>query len=275
MTELPDEDWIKLSQFAETLADAAAQITVSAFRHVVPMENKLEGPGFDPVTKADRDAEAKIRHLIEDQFPAHGIDGEEYGQMRMEAEWRWILDPIDGTRAFISGLPTWGTLIALAYRGSPVIGIIDQPYLKERYLGNPQGAYLNGTPIKTRSLKALNKATLTTTDPDLFQDRNEKAGFQALKNKCQLIRYGLDCYGYAVMASGHMDLVLESGLNSYDMAALVPVIRGAGGVATDWNGIPVDQDGAVEGQILAAANADLHGEAVRILSEAQASVQSD
>ncbi|NVJ97070.1 MAG: histidinol-phosphatase [Alphaproteobacteria bacterium] len=224
-----------LCAFACRLADAAAEVTLKYFRSPIGVDNKEEGTGFDPVTKADQGAEEAIRALIETEYPDHGIFGEEFGIKAASGPFEWVLDPVDGTRAFISGLPTWGTLIALRYNGEPIIGVIDQPYLRERYLGWPGGATLNGEPIKTRSCASLGTATISTTDPDLFKG-HERPAFNTLLNESQLVRYGLDCYAYAVMASGHMDLVIESGLKPYDMMALIPVVRGAGGSATNWEG---------------------------------------
>lgn len=234
-TTLPTDEIERLCRFACELADAAAEVTLKYFRAPIGIDNKLGDGGFDPVTKADQGAEKAIRALIDDQYPYHGIHGEEFGIKEANSLFEWVLDPVDGTRAFISGLPTWGTLIALKYNGVPVIGVIDQPYLKERYLGWPGGSTLNGEPIKTRACSGLGTATLSTTDPDLFT-ASERPRFDKIRDKSQLIRMGLDCYAYAVMASGFMDLVIESGLQPYDMMALIPVIRGAGGSATNWEG---------------------------------------
>jgi len=225
----------ELCAFACTLADAAADVTLDYFRQPLGVDDKDKGDGFDPVTKADQGAEKAIRALIEAHYPDHGIFGEEFGIKDANGPFEWVLDPVDGTRAFISGLPTWGTLIGLRYNGEPVIGVIDQPYIKERYLGWPGGATLNGMPISTRTCPSLDKATLSSTDPNLFKG-TERDRFDTLIRETRLVRYGLDCYAYAVMAAGHMDLVVESGLKPYDMMALIPVIRGAGGCATNWEG---------------------------------------
>lgn len=229
----------ELKAFACQLADAAATISLKYFRQTVPVDNKLSDGGFDPVTQADRGAEQAIRDLIESRYPEHQIFGEEFGRKRTDSPFEWVLDPIDGTRAFISGLPTWGTLIGLRYEGEPIIGVIDQPYVRERYLGwyaaTASGATLNGNPISTRACPTMAAATLSTTDPDLFKDF-ERPLFDELLAQSKLVRYGLDCYAYAILASGFFDVILESGLEPYDMMALIPVVRGAGGSATGWSG---------------------------------------
>lgn len=258
---LPIEEIETLKTFACDLADAAAAVTLSYFKKPISIDDKDEGTGFDPVTKADREAEAAIRELLERHYPEHGIHGEEFGRKETSSDYEWILDPIDGTRAFISGTPSWGTLIALMYKGTPVIGIIDQPYIKERYLGWTTGATLNGEPLVTRSCPSLNKATLSTTDPALFND-SERAAFDQLVSETRLVRYSLDCYAYAVMSAGHMDVVVESGLKPYDMMALIPVIRGAGGIATNWEG---NEPGNC-GRIIAVGDAALAGPTVSLLA---------
>ncbi len=224
-----------LKSFACELADAAAEVTLKYFRQKVDIDNKLGDSGFDPVTEADQGAERAIRALIDERFPDHSIHGEEYGIKKTDSPFEWVLDPVDGTRAFISGLPTWGTLIALKHEGVPVIGVLDQPYIKERYLGWTEGATLNGEAISTRSCASLSDATISTTDPDLFKD-DERTCFNAILNQSKLIRYGMDCYAYGIVAAGFMDLVIESGLKPYDMMALIPIVRGAGGSATNWQG---------------------------------------
>ena len=233
--DLPGQEIETLKAFALELADAAAEVTLSYFKKPISIDDKDKGAGFDPVTKADQGAEKAIRALIEARYPDHGIFGEEFGIKEASGPFEWVLDPVDGTRAFISGLPTWGTLIALRYKGVPIIGVVDQPYIRERYLGWPGGASLNGEPIKTRPCPSLETATISTTDFALFKD-HERGAFENLRKSSRLIRYGLDCYAYAVMSAGHMDLVIESGLKPYDMMALIPVIRGAGGSATNWEG---------------------------------------
>jgi len=253
-----------LTSFVSELADAAASITTQYFKAPLNVENKLAGDAFDPVTKADREAEKAIRALIEARYPEHDIFGEEFGRSDKGSDFEWVLDPIDGTRAYISGLPSWGTLIALKYKGSPVIGVIDQPYIGERYIGWTNGATLNGKPISVRKCGNLSNATLATTDPALFT-LAERPAFDAVLADSKLVRYGLDCYAYAVVAAGHMDLVVESGLEPYDMMALIPVVRGAGGIATNWEGgNPGDC-----GRLLVAGDATVHAEVCAILEAEQ------
>ena len=251
-----------LTSFASELVDAAAAVTLKFFKSPINVDNKLAGGAFDPVTEADQRAERTIRSLIEKHYPDHDIFGEEYGRTNKGSDFEWVLDPIDGTRAFISGLPSWGTLIALKYQGVPVIGVIDQPYIKERYIGWTSGASLNGAPLKTRACESLALATLSTTDPNLFTAA-ERPAFNQILEKSRLVRYGLDCYAYAVVAAGHMDLVIESGLNPYDMMALIPVIRGAGGIATNWQG----QSPGDCGRLIASGDAKTHAEALEILAK--------
>lgn len=234
----------ELSRFAQSLADAAAEVTLQHFRQPIDVDNKLSDDGFDPVTLADQGAEKAIRTMIEKQYPDHGIVGEEFGNKATDGPFEWVLDPIDGTRAFISGLPTWGTLIGLKYEGSPLIGVIDQPYIGERYVGWTTGASLNGTPIRTRPCGNLGTATLSTTDANLFSPE-DRLIFDQILERTQLVRYGLDCYAYAVLSAGFLDIVMESGLQPYDMMALIPVIRGAGGSATCWRGGAPGADGTL------------------------------
>nr|WP_262694330.1 histidinol-phosphatase [Kordiimonas aquimaris] len=250
MTKQLDDQMIEeLKAFACQLADAAEKVSLLHFRKKVAVEDKGNPDWFDPVTVADRGAEEAIRALIDTHYPEHNIVGEEFGVKKTDSLFEWVLDPIDGTRAFISGLPTWGTLIALKYDGVPVIGVIDQPYLKERYLGWTTGATLNGEPISTRACEGLNNATISTTDADLF-NANERPLFDDILGQSRLVRYGMDCYAYGIVAAGHMDAVIEAGLQPYDMMALIPVVRGAGGVAVNWNG---DAPGA-DGRLIAAGD---------------------
>lgn len=259
-----------LKAFSCTLADAAAEVSMRYFRQPFTVDDKDKGDGFDPVTRADQGAEKAIRALIEDHFPDHGIFGEEFGVKTGAGEFEWVLDPIDGTRAFISGLPTWGTLIALKYQGEPVIGLIDQPYLKERYLGWTTGASLNGKAISTRPCATLATATLSTTDANLFTAEERPLFDQVLKS-VRLARYGMDCYAYAIVASGHMDVVIESGLKPYDLMALIPVVRGAGGMMTNWHGDAPTTDG----RLVAMGDAALETEILTHLSGAPRIGSSD
>lgn len=250
---------MSFAAFASRLAAAAREVTLLAAERSI--EDKSKGGIFDPVTDADRDAERAMRDLIEAEYPDHGIAGEEYGDRPGRGPHRWSLDPIDGTRSFICGLPTWTTLIALLEQDEPILGLIDAPRLDELYIGDGKHAWLNGESIETSACRSLGTARLSTTDPYLFQGR-EAAGFARLRNAVRVTRYGHDAYGYARLAAGTIDLVAESGLKPHDWQALVPVIRGAGGMVGNWRG---DAD-LSEGQILAAATRDLFDEAVAVLS---------
>ncbi len=262
------EDRAIFGPFSAALADAAQAVTLTHFDTSVIVEGKpAKNAAFDPVTIADRGAEAAIRALITAHHPAHGIRGEEYGVFEGDSEFTWVLDPIDGTRAYISALPVWGTLVALTRRTRPVLGIMDQPVTGERFIGFGDEAFLqtNHTPrrtLRTRNCASLAMATLCTTDPYLFTTA-ERTGFERLRSATRLQRYGLDCYGYAALARGGIDLVIESGLEDYDIAALIPIVEGAGGIITNWRGEPAWHGG----QVLACGDARIHQEAMAILSE--------
>ena len=253
-----------LTDFFHVLCDAASEQTLPLFRSGLGVSNKLI-EDFDPVTEADRQAEVAIRTLIEDRFPDHGIVGEEFGRVRENAAHQWIIDPIDGTRAFISGLPVWGTLIGLYQDGIPVAGVMDQPFTRERYIsvgGNSRliMAGRDTTKLQSSSVGDISQATLMTTSPHLLTGAKEKSYFEVEK-AVKLFRYGCDCYAYCLLAAGQIELVIETGLNIYDIAALIPIIEGAGGVVTNWEGGDASQGGA----ILAAANRDLHKQALELL----------
>jgi histidinol phosphatase-like enzyme (inositol monophosphatase family) len=254
----------EIENFLHELCEVAARETLPRFRRPMSIDNKLDG-GFDPVTIADQQAEAAIRAHVARQYPAHGVIGEESPAYQENAEYCWIIDPIDGTRAFISGLPSWGTLIGLTRNKTPVAGIMHQPFTGERYLATGDGAFLVHhrlrTGLRTSSRKKLAEATLLTTSPFHFPDR-KIAAYQAVERQCRLARYGFDCYGYAMVAAGHVDLVIESDLNAFDIVALIPIIEQAGGVVTNWQG-DVACNG---GDILASANPQLHEQALAILS---------
>jgi inositol-phosphate phosphatase/L-galactose 1-phosphate phosphatase/histidinol-phosphatase len=246
---------------ASQLADASGAIIRRHFRRRLTVDEK---PDHTPVTKADRAAEAAMRRLIAARFPAHGILGEEYGGVRTDAEHVWVLDPIDGTKSFISGVPLFGTLIALTHRGRPVLGVIDQPISRERWIG-AQGrrTTLNGKPVKTRACRSLDAATLYATAPDMFGKR-DAAAFARLRRRVALARFGADCYAYALLASGFIDLVAEADLKPYDFCALAPVIEGAGGTITDWRGKPLHL--ASDGRVLAAGDKRLARRARALLA---------
>ncbi|MCF6291959.1 MAG: histidinol-phosphatase [Robiginitomaculum sp.] len=253
--------------FAHRLANAAQKPALKYFRQRVEVQNKLGRGEFDPVTLADRQAEQAIRTLIESQYPDHNIRGEEFGEKQTGSEWKWIIDPIDGTRAYISGLPVWGVLIGLYNNGQPVLGVMDQPFTNERFTGSANGSFLyqNGhkAQISTRSCSALSSATISTTDPYLFNPQ-ERIVFETIRETSRLQRYGLDCYAYSMLAMGGIDLVIESGLQDYDIAALIPIIEAAGGIISNWSG----GSAAKGGQILASGDLQLHKSALEILRPA-------
>jgi len=248
---------------AQRLADAAGAVIRPYFRNEFGLETK---PDASPVTLADRAAEAAMRKIIEAEHPTDGIIGEEYGTERGGASRIWVLDPIDGTTSFIAGRPIFGTLIALLQDGWPVLGIIDQPINGERWLGvMGRPTTFNGALVKTSACPDIAQALLGTTSPHLFTD-HEATHFMALASQCakRRIIYGGDCYNYGLVASGHVDLVVESGLKLYDFAALVPIVEGAGGRMCDWKGEPLDAASA--GDVLACGDPARVEEVVDILS---------
>ncbi|HYW16621.1 MAG TPA: inositol monophosphatase family protein [Allosphingosinicella sp.] len=258
------DDLETFADFARDLARAARLETLAGCRSGLDgVENKLEA-GFDPVTEYDRNSEVAMRRLIESRFPGHGISGEELADRAAEGRWSWSLDPIDGTRAYICGLPSWTTLIALLDDGEPVLGAVDVPRLDELYLGDSSGARMFGVGEERRlavsGCRTIAEARLSTTDPYLFEGA-EAEGFERLRRSARLTRYGLDAYAYALVAAGSLDLVAESGLKPHDYNALVPLVRAAGGAVSNWSG--GSDLGA--GQIVAAANEALLEEACRLL----------
>ncbi|MCY6379238.1 histidinol-phosphatase [Hoeflea prorocentri] len=250
--------------FFHELADAAAKETLPRFRTNAAVTNKLES-GFDPVTEADRSAEAAIRALIKENFPDHGIMGEEYGSEGLDAEYVWVIDPVDGTRAFISGLPVWGTLIGLYRNGRSIAGLMDQPFTGERYLADQNGAIYRGPDgqrtIHARDCGDLSAATLFTTSPHLFLPE-EFPFYRAVEERVNLFRYGCDCYAYTLVAAGHADLVIENGLQAYDVGGLIAILEAAGAVMTDWQGGRPEQGG----NIIAAGSRTVHAEALELLN---------
>lgn len=255
-----------LAAFACALADAARAVTLPAAAEAQQPENKATDGHFDPVTAADRGAEQAMRALIEADYPEHGIDGEEYGSRPTLGRLRWSLDPIDGTRAFICSLPSWTTLIALLEDDVPILGLIDAPAIGERYLGLDGKTELitasGARALATSGCVSLGEARLATTDPYLFTAA-EAEGFARLRGAVRLTRYGWDAYGYARLAAGGIDLVVESALQPYDLNALVPVVRGAGGIVGNWRG----GDDLGGGDLVAAASRPLFDAAIALLAE--------
>ena len=251
----------ELVTLAHRLADVARPIVARYFRTAVTVDDKTD---LSPVTVADREAETAMRAVLAAQVPEHGVFGEEHGAVRTDADYVWVLDPIDGTKAFITGLPIFGTLIALLHRGKPVLGVIDQPILGERWLGvEGERSTFNGKPIGVRACPALDRAYMYSTAPIMVSGAFEKR-HEALTRKVKLFRWGGDCYAYGLLASGHVDLVVENSLKLYDFAALVPVVKGAGGLITDWRGKELDIES--DGSVLAAGDAAIHRAALAVLA---------
>jgi histidinol phosphatase-like enzyme (inositol monophosphatase family) len=248
---------------------ASAAAILPLFRAEHGLEDKGRPGSFDPVTRADRGAEAAIRKLIAERHPAHGVIGEEYGEDRPDADFVWVIDPIDGTRAFIAGLPVWTTLIGLRFRGEPVLGSIGQPYLGELFIGHAGGARLlsrgASRPLTTRKGTRLSGAIIASTDPEGCFTPPEYAAWRRLRAAARLARLGCDAYAYAMVAAGALDLVVEAGLKSWDIEAAIPVLAGAGGLVTDWRGEPVGRRG---GQVVLAGDRPLLDEALSLLAPA-------
>lgn len=253
-------------EIAEEMADAARAAILPFFRQTnLETDNKLDG-GFDPVTVADRAAEQAMRAVLAKHRPDDGIFGEEFGQSAGTSGRVWVLDPIDGTRGFISGTPTWGVLIALSTATGPMLGVIDQPYIGERFVGGGGQAFVKGplgrSRLGTRDTRRLDQAVVFTTFPEVGTEAEGQA-FRAVSSQAKLTRYGMDCYAYALLAAGQIDLVIEAGLNAYDIQAPIAVIEAAGGIVTDWQGNPAHEGG----RALAAATPELHAAALEILRD--------
>lgn len=250
--------------FAHALADATGSVILPHFRQSGMVTNKGEF-SFDPVTEADRAAEAIMRRMIAAQFPTHGVIGEEFDDTPAAGPYCWVLDPIDGTRAFIIGLPIWGTLIGLTHHGAPALGVMDQPYTGERFWNSSAGAHFRNAQgeqrIAARRCGGLSEAILAVTSPDMFKDA-EAARFRSLSRACRMTRYGGDCYLYCLLAMGFIDIVAEASLKPFDIAPLIPIIHAAGGLVTTWDG----GDPANGGQILAVGDPSLHEAAMHALA---------
>ena len=261
---------IDFTAFVDELATISGETIRPFFRSAIGVEslgveNKSRSGGFDPVTAADRAAEVAMRTLIKKTFPAHGIVGEELGAERADAEYVWVLDPIDGTKSFICGLPAWGTLIALTRRGEPIYGMMHQPFTREHFTGDGSAARYRGPAgdraLRVRHCAALQDAVLLTTSPLLMRDA-DRACFQRVEQAVRLSRYGGDCYAYCMLAAGHIDLVIETELKPYDRLPLIPIIEGAGGIMTTWENGPPHKGG----RIIAAGDKRVHAEAMKLLN---------
>jgi len=263
-----DSELSAFATFAGRLADAARSETLSRFRTGAEVQSKA-GIWFDPVTDGDREAERQLRRMISAVYPDHGIIGEEFGAHRPDATWRWVMDPIDGTRAFVCGVASWATLIALERDGAPVLGVIDQAYTDERWIGHSGSAEFRRAGkarlCRTSGVKDLKAARITTTDPRRtgYFTAGEADAFAALGEVCKVARFSLDAYGYGLLALGEIDLVVEASLKRHDFSALVPIVEGAGGVITDWRGDPLGEQ--ERGRVIAAASPELHAVALERL----------
>ncbi len=249
-------------ELAGRLADIASPIIQRYFRSGIAIADKNDA---SPVTAADREAEAAIRAVLEAECPDHGILGEEHGGHNLEAEYVWVLDPIDGTKAFVTGKPLFGTLIALCQNGTPVLGLIDQPILKERWIGAVgHPTTYNGEDVSTRACAEISNAWLYATSPSMFEGQDEIA-FNRLAEEVKFPLFGCDCYAYGLLASGFTDIVCEATMQPYDYCALVPVVEGAGGRMSDWTGKPLTLSS--DGRVLASGDAELHQTALNILAQ--------
>jgi len=263
------QDTEELKRVAHGLADAARAAILPWFRLTDLAVHHKGGEVFDPVTQADKAAESAMRAALARWRPNDGIMGEEFGESASQNGLTWVLDPVDGTRGFICGTPTWGVLIALSRPCGPILGVIDQPYIGERFVGGLGCAYMQGPlgrrPLATRQQSCLEDATLFSTFPEVGT-ASERQAFEAVAGRVRLVRYGLDCYAYALLAAGHVDLVIEAGLRPYDIHAPIAVIEAAGGIVSDWRGGAAHQGG----RVIAAANRDLHRQALDILQQHEA-----
>lgn len=256
----------ELVALAHRLADTSGQVIRPLFRQRIDVAHKQGKRDFDPVTEADRGAERAIRELLARERPDDGVLGEEFGESRGSSGYRWVLDPVDGTRAFITGRHEWGSLIALEEDGNPVLGILDQPVLGERFIGVNGGAELiqagQASSLKVRPCAALKEAVLCATDPGAYFSREEFSAFSRVERVVKMTRYGGDCYLFAALALGFVDVVIEAGFHEWDVAALIPLVEGAGGLITDWQG-----GSALSGKtILASGDPRLHREAMALLA---------
>ena len=258
---------IDFAAFVDKLATVSGETILPFFRTALAVEAKNRDDGaFDPVTAADRGAETAMRTLIRESFPAHGIIGEEFGAERPDAEYVWVLDPIDGTKAFISGMPLWGTLIALTRFGEPVFGMVHQPFIGERFTGDSGAAHYRGPAgerdLRVRPCASLSEAIIYTTSPVLMQPADRERFFR-VEAKARMSRYGGDCYAYCLLAAGLIDIIIETELKPHDVMALIPIITGAGGIVTTWeNGPP-----QAAGRIIAAGDKRVHAAALELLNQ--------
>ena len=256
-----------LLALAHDLADQSGTVIRPHFRRPIAVANKAGAQAFDPVTKADQGAERAIARMIRNRVPDHGILGEEYGSLRPDAPFQWVVDPIDGTRSFITGTPMWGTLIGLLHSGAPVLGLMDQPFTGERFWSDAKSAFRRESGgkarrMRTRACSRLADALIMTTSPEMFEAGVEMDSFERIKKAARMTRYGGDCYAYCLLAAGFVDLVIEAGLKSYDVVALIPIVERAGGRMTTWDGRPA----TAGGRIVATGDPALHDKVLKLLN---------
>ncbi len=269
MTGIHQTGLPKLLACAHALADTSAQAILPYFRQQIAVDNKASGQDFDPVTAADQAAERSISDYLRKNHPAHGMVGEEFGTHQADAHLKWVIDPIDGTRAFIMGSPLWGTLIGLLAAEKPVLGIMNQPFTGERFWSDGAASFMttphisNAQRIITRPCTTLSAATLVTTHPDTFTTGDEQERFARVKSQARMTRYGGDCYGYCLLAAGFVDVIIETGLKPYDVVALIPIVETAGGRMTTWQG----GSAANGGQIVATGDPKLHDVVLQLLAD--------
>lgn len=262
---MPAQNWTELTQFALDLARASAEVILPFFRRDIQVDVK-SGAVWDPVTEGDRAGERIMRAMIEERYPEHGIHGEEYGVKAGRSDFTWVLDPVDGTRAFICGMPTWATLIGLNFEGKPMVGVMNQPFVGETFYGNPDGAWSRHggalNKLKTRPARKLSETIFTTTAPELYRTAAEQGVLKRLNRATKLTRYGGDAYFFCVMAAGQVDLAIDAHMQPYDIAPLIPIIEGAGGIVTTWE----RGDAAQGGNVIATSSPELHDEALKLIS---------
>ncbi|WP_018387377.1 histidinol-phosphatase [Ancylobacter sp. FA202] len=251
--------------FVDELATVSGQAILPFFRTALGVEDKSRGAVFDPVTAADRAAEQAMRTLIRRTFPSHGVRGEEFPDEGMDADYVWVLDPIDGTKSFISGMPAWGTLIGLCRHGQPVYGMMHQPFIRERFTGDGAQARYRGPAgdrrLNVRNCASLGEAVMMTTSPLLMEEAN-RGLYEQVEKRVRLPRYGGDCYAYCMLAAGHVDLVIETNLNDFDILPLSPIVTGAGGIVTNWEG----GEDLTSGRVVASGDRRLHDEVLSVLN---------
>jgi histidinol phosphatase-like enzyme (inositol monophosphatase family) len=266
MAKVTQTQWIELADFARRLATIAGERILPLFRQPGLIDNKLHG-GFDPVTEADRSAEKAMRELIESTYPDHSITGEEFPAKPGDSDFNWVLDPIDGTRSFICGMPTWTTLIGLTLEEKAVLGVVSQPFVGEIFIGGPFGSWSEHGEAKSRlavrPAARLSEAVLTTVAPEIYRSERQLRVLEDMRRQVRMTRFGGDAYFFAMLAAGFVDIAMDAGLATYDVAALVPIIEGAGGVISTWDG----KDATGGGDVVAAASPALHEAALAIMRQ--------